>query len=76
MQVSSEYAASNELEHPRNVFLREDLVLPELDSWLVGLFTRLHLPGTIKALVEAHEMDVDPGRSAIAGGRPTHGRRR
>jgi site-specific DNA recombinase len=59
----SEYAGSKELEHPRNVFLREDLVVPALDRWLASLFTRTHLPATIKALAEAQEIDVDPGRA-------------
>jgi site-specific DNA recombinase len=61
----NEYAASNELEHPRNVYLREDLVVPELDRWLASLFTPAHLPATIKALAEAQEMDVGPGRAAM-----------
>ena len=59
----SEYAASKELEHPRNVYLREDLVVPELDRWLASLFTPAHLPGTISALAEAQETDIDPGRA-------------
>ena len=61
----SEYAASKELEHPRNVFLREDRVVPELDRWLASLFAPAHLPATIKALAEAQEIDVDPGRAAM-----------
>jgi site-specific DNA recombinase len=61
----NQYAASKELEHPRNVYLREDLVVPVLDRWLASLFAPAHLPGTIKALAEAQEMDVDPGRAAM-----------
>jgi len=39
--------------------------VPELDRWLGSLFAPAHLPGTIKALAEAQEMDVDPGRAAM-----------
>ena len=39
--------------------------MPELDRWLGSLFAPAHLPGTIKALAEAQEMDVDPGRAAM-----------
>jgi site-specific DNA recombinase len=61
----SEYAASKQLEHPMNVFLREDLVVPELDRWLASLFEPAHRPATINALAEAQEVDVDPGRAAM-----------
>ncbi|MEV0586751.1 hypothetical protein [Nonomuraea sp. NPDC050310] len=29
-----EYAISNKLDHPRNVYLREDAILPKVDRWL------------------------------------------
>jgi site-specific DNA recombinase len=61
----SEYAETKELAHPRNVYLREVLVVPELDRWLASLFTPKQLPLTIKALAEAQEIDVDPGRAAM-----------
>ena len=61
----SEYAASKELDHPRNVFLREDLVVPGARPVAGELAHPAHLPGTIKALAEAQEMDVDPGRAAM-----------
>jgi site-specific DNA recombinase len=33
-----EYALANRVDHPRNVILREDVVIPPLDAWLSGLF--------------------------------------
>jgi site-specific DNA recombinase len=33
-----EYALANRVDHPRNVILREDVVIPPLDAWLSDLF--------------------------------------
>ena len=70
----SEYAASKELQHPRNVFLREDLVVPVVDRSLASLFA----PAPSRN-------DQGPGRSSgdgrrprascNAGGSPSHRRR-
>jgi DNA invertase Pin-like site-specific DNA recombinase len=32
-----EYARTRELDHPTNVYLREDVLVPPLDEWLAGL---------------------------------------
>jgi site-specific DNA recombinase len=46
----SEYALANRIEHPRSVYLREDVVLPSLDGWLGELFEPNHVQDTIDAL--------------------------
>ncbi len=61
----AEYAVSKTLEHPLNVYLREDLVLPRLDKWLSSLFAPKHVEGTIKALSAAQEHDADSGRAGV-----------
>ena len=61
----AEYAASKALEHPLNVYLREDLVLPPLDTWLSSLSGRKYFEETIKALSEAQEHDADSGGAAV-----------
>jgi hypothetical protein len=42
--VSMEYAPANRLEHPRNVTLREDVLLRPFDEWLAGKFEPRSLP--------------------------------
>jgi hypothetical protein len=49
----SEYALANRVQHPRNVTLRQDAVLPPLDAWLAGKFSPRHLADTIDELAAA-----------------------
>ena len=49
----TEYALANRIEHPRSVYLREDAVLPSLDSWLGELFEPSKVQGTIDVLVSS-----------------------
>ncbi|MCX4750606.1 recombinase family protein [Kitasatospora sp. NBC_01287] len=46
----SEYAQSRALDHPLTVYLREDALLPALDSWIGTVFA----PGRLKCTI--HEM--------------------
>ncbi|RJL31889.1 recombinase family protein [Bailinhaonella thermotolerans] len=48
-----EYAIANKLDHPRNVCLREDAVLPHLDRWLAEVFAPTRIEHTIEALAAA-----------------------
>ena len=57
----SEYAAKNKVNHPPAVYVREDQLLPELDSWLSELFSPGALPQTVRDL-EAAQPD-EPGRT-------------
>jgi site-specific DNA recombinase len=58
----SEYAASRSLEHPLNVYLREDRVLPRLDSWLGSLFAPEHRDATIDAMAEHQANPTEDAR--------------
>ena len=57
----NEYALANRVEHPRNVYLREDSVTPVLERWLTTVFA----PGRRRVLAEqlyaAQVRPVDPG---------------
>ncbi len=48
-----EYALANKLIHPRNVYVREDQVVPRLDRWLARLFEPEPIEQTITALLAA-----------------------
>jgi site-specific DNA recombinase len=50
-----EYARTNEIDHPRVVYLREAEVLPELDAWLSRSLDPAHLPATIEALTSSQD---------------------
>jgi site-specific DNA recombinase len=45
-----EYALANKVSHPRNVYLREDQIVPALDRWLARLFDPERIDQTIAAL--------------------------
>jgi site-specific DNA recombinase len=51
----SEYARTNNLRHPRVVYLREAEVLPELDTWLSTSLDPACLPATIEALAASQD---------------------
>ena len=64
-RFTAEYPA-HEDEHPRNVYVREDAILPALDAWLATLFDPTNLDATCDALSEASR----PG-SRVSGERRT-----
>ena len=49
-RYANEYAESAELSHPRNVYLREDDILPHLDAWLDELFAPDRIDHTLDIL--------------------------
>jgi site-specific DNA recombinase len=49
----TEYARTNQIRHPRTVYLREAEIMPELDTWLTTNFDPAHLPQTITDLAAA-----------------------
>lgn len=51
-QFNAEYPAG-EQAHPRNVYIREDAILPALDSWLASVFDVHNLDATCDALASA-----------------------
>ena len=50
--------------HPRAVYLREDHLLPQLDAWLVGLFSPDALPQTVRDLQAAQPDEPKPDEAA------------
>ncbi len=58
-----EYAISNKLDHPRNVYLREDVILPKVDRWLCKAFA----PHCIAQAIDTMYADqLDDGHDAKA----------
>ncbi|WP_083828278.1 MULTISPECIES: recombinase family protein [Protofrankia] len=45
-----EYALANHIHHPSNVYVREDAVLPALDTWLATTLTPPRLTDTLDAM--------------------------
>ncbi|GHJ54321.1 hypothetical protein Nm8I071_36280 [Nonomuraea sp. TT08I-71] len=65
-----EYALANEVEHPRNVYLREDALTDPLDTWLATAFAPDRLQKTITAMTDA-QLGNQPPSPAIAAARAT-----
>jgi hypothetical protein len=65
-----EYALANKVSHPRNVYLREDTIVPGLDRWLLRKFEPRHLAGLVEELYAAqdasHDIAADEARQKIA----------
>ncbi|GAA0397514.1 putative recombinase [Acrocarpospora corrugata] len=52
-----EYALANRIMHPRNVYVREDMIVPKLDRWLGRLFAPHRVDETLDLLVEAQKIE-------------------
>jgi site-specific DNA recombinase len=55
VHLPSEYARTNNVRHPRVVYLREAEIVPELDTWLSQALDPVRLPGTIEALAASQD---------------------
>lgn len=64
----SEYAIVNEVDHPRNVYVREDQILGPLDGWLTRVFDPENLDETLDALhaASASTDDADMAKAETA----------
>ena len=51
----AEYAIANKIDHPRNVFVREREVLPDLDDWLATEFAPRRIEATIEQMAAAQD---------------------
>ena len=65
----SEYAMANELDHPRNVYVREDQILGPLDGWLAQVFDPGQLDTTLDALEAAASSTDDAGQARAQAAR-------
>jgi site-specific DNA recombinase len=54
----NEYGLANRVEHPRNIFVRENDVLPQLDGWLAKVFAPRRIEATIDEML-AVQVDFD-----------------
>ena len=52
-RYAKEYAIANKVNHPMDVFLREDALIDPIDSWLASAFAPTHLARTIAALTDS-----------------------
>ena len=68
-KFAAEYAHATAIGHPRSVNLREDHLLPLLDSWLAEIFGVDHLDETCEALAAVagaeNKVDMSPVEAAI-----------
>jgi len=55
----SEYALANKVDHPRNVYLREDAFETEINAWLADLFAPGRLQDTIDQLTAGQSNPAD-----------------
>jgi site-specific DNA recombinase len=68
-RYTKEYALVNPLDHPANVYLAEQDVVPSLDTWLTQAFTPKRLEATIEKLAAAQPDERnhrDPADANIA----------
>ena len=74
----SEYAVVNEVDHPRNLYLREDAVVGPLDGWLAQVFDPVNIDETLDALHAATETgdDAESAKADAARRRLAHCDRR
>ena len=56
----SEYARTNQIHHPRTVYLREIEVVPKLETWLTRALDPAQLPATIEDLAAARPDELCP----------------
>jgi site-specific DNA recombinase len=62
-----EYALANTVDHPGNVYVAEDDVLPALDGWLAGLFEPEQIERTVEVMVRSQpDSRSDPAATDAA----------
>ncbi|GAA2675609.1 recombinase family protein [Actinoplanes palleronii] len=54
----AEYAAANRIEHPGNVYLREDALVGPVDDWLASAFSPTNIEHTITVMTDAQPADL------------------
>ncbi|WP_344667777.1 recombinase family protein [Catenulispora yoronensis] len=59
-----DYALANHVQHPDNVYLKEEHLLPVLDSWLAKIFAPHRVGETIRAMAEQATTEAGPKAKA------------
>ncbi|MFE1171235.1 hypothetical protein [Streptomyces sp. NPDC058773] len=54
-RYTAEYAKNVALEHPLTVYVRQNAILPALDTWLARVFAPGHLGRTIRVMCESQQ---------------------
>jgi len=54
----AEYAIAED-QHAKTIYVREQAIVPSLDTWIGSLFTDEHLDATCEALAEVSDLDPD-----------------
>ena len=55
----AEYALANKVDHPRNVYVREDAFDAQVNRWIAGLFDPSHVHETIDLITAAQDSGTD-----------------
>jgi site-specific DNA recombinase len=55
----AEYALANKVDHPRNVYVREDAFDAQVNRWIAGLFDPSHIHETIDLITAAQDDETD-----------------
>jgi Recombinase len=62
----AEYALANKVDHPRNVYVREDAFDAQVNSWIAGLFDPSHIHETIDLITAAQDNETDDSAADAA----------
>ncbi len=57
-----EYGTANGIQHPRSVYIREDLIVPRLDLWIASAFNPARLRETVETMVASQDREADRQR--------------
>jgi hypothetical protein len=55
----AEYALANKVDHPRNVYIREDAFDTQVNDWIAGLFDPRNISDTIDLVMAAQDSGTD-----------------
>ncbi|MFE5161651.1 recombinase family protein [Streptomyces sp. NPDC056697] len=69
-RYNAEYAKNAALDHPLTVYVREEVILPELDKWIAKAFAPGQLTATLQAMRQAQSAE-SPTTTAAAAARRT-----
>jgi hypothetical protein len=54
----AEYALTNDVEHPKTIYVRQDEIVPALDRWLSTVFDPANIDDTCALIAAANEGDL------------------
>ena len=63
---AAKYADVQRIAHPRSLYVREDQIVALLDPWISRAFAPANLRGTLQAMADAQDDEIDQKRAAGA----------